>query len=160
MITGALAASYYGVPRTTMDVDVIVRVSRRSMLSNLISALKVARLIVNEKRLDSVFNSKFRIATLRDRDTPFTLDIIFSSRKLNKRAGSISGLPTFYQTPEDLILAKLRMVKATIPKDRALKDMDDIRAILKFSKVKIGVIKREARKDSTLHILEDLIANV
>lgn len=160
MITGALAASYHGFPRTTMDIDVIVRVSGRSLLPKLSSALKAAKLKVDEKRLISAFNSEFRIITLKDRDTPFTLDIILSSEKFDKRAGSISGLPTFYQTPEDLILAKLRMIKATIPKERALKDMDDVKAILKFSKVRISTVKRKAKKDSTLPILEDLIANI
>ncbi|MDH5390816.1 MAG: hypothetical protein OEX10_06660 [Candidatus Bathyarchaeota archaeon] len=27
MFTGALAASYYGTPRTTMDVDIVVKVA-------------------------------------------------------------------------------------------------------------------------------------
>ena len=30
MFTGALAASYYGMPRTTMDVDVMVKIGRES----------------------------------------------------------------------------------------------------------------------------------
>jgi hypothetical protein len=29
MFTRALAASYYGVPRTTMDVDVVVKVTQK-----------------------------------------------------------------------------------------------------------------------------------
>jgi len=32
MFTGALAASYYGMPRTTMDIDVVVKVSRKTYI--------------------------------------------------------------------------------------------------------------------------------
>jgi hypothetical protein len=28
--------------------------------------------------------------------------------------------------PKDLILAKLRMIKATVPRERALKDVEDV----------------------------------
>jgi hypothetical protein len=45
------------------------------------------------------FESGFKIATFRDNRSPFTLDTIFSKKKLEKRSGTILGLPTFYQTP-------------------------------------------------------------
>ncbi len=51
------------------------------------------------------------------------------------KAGKILGMPTFYQKPEDLVLAKLRMIKATVPRERALKDVDDVRAILKLQRL-------------------------
>ena len=159
MFTGAFAVSYYGAPRTTMDIDVVAKVSKRDSLTKLVSALKMAGLKVDRRRIDLALRSSFRIATLRDSKTPFTVDIILSSTKLEKRAGNILGLPTFYQAPEDLILAKLRMIKATVPKERSLKDVDDVRAILKFSEVQMNVLKRRARENDTLPILEDLIAS-
>jgi hypothetical protein len=157
MFTGALAASYYGTPRTTMDVDVIVRASfvgktRREFMS----ALKEAGMQVDERKIDRAFKSGFKIATFGDNRSPFTLDTIFSGKKLNKRSGTILGLPTFYQTPEELILAKLRMIKATIPRERAFKDEEDVRAILKFTEVDVNLLKRKARKNNTLRIFEDL----
>jgi hypothetical protein len=86
--------------------------------------------------------------------------IILSDRNLKKKVGTLLGLPTFHQTPEELILAKLRMIKATIPKERALKDEDDIKAILKFTKVDINTIKRQAQNDNTLSILETITADI
>jgi len=53
MFTGALAASYYGVPRTTMDVDVVVKATQEEARSNLVSALKQAGLLVDEERIDA-----------------------------------------------------------------------------------------------------------
>jgi hypothetical protein len=60
---------------------------------------------VDAERIDLALKSGFRILTLKDERTPYTIDVIFSSRKLVKRAGTILGLPTFYQSPEELIVA-------------------------------------------------------
>ena len=154
MLTGAIAASYYGVPRTTSDADVLVEFSEEGSQTKLVLALKKAGLKTEENRINAALRSGFRIATFRDTKTPFTVDIILSDGKIEKKAGTILGLPTFFQTPEELILAKLRMIKATVPRERASKDEDDIKAILKFSKVDMSVIKRRARKNDTLSILE------
>jgi len=154
MFTGALAASYYGIPRTTMDVDVVVKVSRGD-LQNLIASLRKAEMQVDEQRINRAFESGFRIITLKDERTPFTLDVILSDRKLEKKHGRILGLSTFYQTPEGLILSKLRMMKATVAKDRALKDKDDVKAILRHTKVNMKALKRRARREGTFSILEE-----
>lgn len=156
MFTEALAASYYGTPRTTMDIDIVVKVARENLEAQLIEPLRNAEIQVNDGRINEAIKSGFRIITLQDKKTPFTLDVILSDRKLEKKAGTILGLPTFYQTPEELILSKLRMIKATVPKERALKDEDDVRAILRYTKVDIKALKRQARKESTLSIFESI----
>jgi hypothetical protein len=155
MFTGALAASYYGTPRTTMDIDIVVKISRKE-LQTLAAVLKKTEIHVNEAKIKKAFESGYRIITLKDKKTPFTVDIILSDKKLEKKAGTILGLPTFYQTPEGLILSKLRMIKATVPKERAIKDMEDIKAILKYTKVNMRVLKRRARKEKILTMLEEL----
>jgi len=160
LLTGALAASHYGLPRTTADVDIVVKVSAEDLQSHLLPALRMAGIKVEEERIKVALKSGYRIVTLEDSRSPFTVDIIFSRRIIKKKPGSILGLPTFYQTPEDLILAKLRMVKATVPKDRSLKDMDDIKTILRFSEVDVESIKKEAQKNATLPILEKIISEI
>jgi len=158
MFTGALAASFYGVPRTTVDVDVVVRVSSESHRTGLVSALRQAGLQVDEKKIDAAFKSGYELVTFRDSRSPSSVDVIFSrGRRLEKRAGTIVGLPTFYQTPEGLTLAKLRMIKATVPRERALKDVEDVRAVLKFTKVNVEAVKKKARRDNTLSILESIM---
>jgi len=157
MFTGALAVSYYGRARTTVDVDVVVAVSGRGWRNRLVSALKDAGIVVDEKKIDDALKSGYKIVTFKDSKSPLTIDIILSEEKLEKRAGSVLGLPTFYQTPEDLVLAKLRMIKATVPRERALKDEDDVRAILKFSKVDVEAVKMEAKRDSTLSMFEAIV---
>jgi hypothetical protein len=154
--TGALAVSFYGVPRTTVDVDVVVAVAEAEQRVRLVEALKRVGLVVDEREIDRALESGYKIATFRDGKTAYSVDVIFSDKKLEKRAGTVAGLPCFYQTPEELILAKLRMIKATKPRERALKDEEDVRAILKFTRVNVGTVKRQAEKDSTLSIFESL----
>lgn len=158
MITGALAASYYGVPRTTMDIDIVVQVFPENLQQKLITPLKNAEFQVTVKKIRKALESGYKILTLKDKLTPFTLDIIFSDKKLEKRKGTILGLPTFYQKPEDLILAKLRMIKATVSRERALKDEEDIKAILKHTKVDKKTLTRKAQKEKTITILENIIS--
>lgn len=156
MFTGALAASYYGTPRTTMDIDIIVKVAPENIHTHLIAPLTKAGLQINKQKINDTLQSGFRIITLEDKKTLFTLDIILSEKKLEKKAGEILGLPTFFQTPEELILSKLRMIKVTVPPERALKDKDDIRAILKNIKVNIKTIEKRAQRESTLIIFKEL----
>jgi len=156
MFTGALAVSYYGRARTTVDVDVVVAVVDKGWRTRLVSALERAGLVVDEKRIDAALKSGYRIVTFEDGKSPLTVDVILSDVKLVRRAGSILGLATFYQTPEELVLAKLRMIKATVPRERSLKDRDDVKAILEFTGVDVEAVRRQAERDGTLSIFESL----
>ena len=158
MFTGALAVSYYGRARTTVDVDVVVAVGGVGWRERLVSALRVAGLVVEEKMLDDALKSGYNIATFRDSKSPLTVDIIFSRGKLAKKRGRVLGLPTYFQKPEDLVLAKLRMIRATIPRERAQKDVDDVKAMLKFARVDLEAVRRKAEGDGTLRILENIIS--
>ncbi|MBO3797655.1 MAG: nucleotidyl transferase AbiEii/AbiGii toxin family protein [Thermoproteota archaeon] len=156
-LTGALAVSFYGVPRSTVDIDIIVRIFGKKDMDRLISALRNAKLKVDEKALGNALKSGYRIFTIRDEKTPYSVDIIISEKKIRRRPGVIANVTTFFQEPEELILAKLRMIKATVPRNRTIKDVEDIKGILKFTKVNLKKIKAEAEKDKTLKILEEIL---
>jgi len=157
--TGALAASFYGVPRTTTDVDMIIAVTNQTDLKRKIaSSLRQADLEVDERKIETALTSCYKIATFKDKTTPYTVDIILSDGKLDKKSGKIDSLKTFFQSPEGLIVAKLRMIKVTLPPERAIKDKEDVKAILAFTKLNINAIKKQAQKDETLEIFEALIA--
>jgi hypothetical protein len=44
-----------------------------------------------------------------------------------------------------------------VPRERAVKDEGDVKAVLAFADVDVEAVKRQARKDDTLTILESLI---
>ncbi|MCW4017374.1 MAG: hypothetical protein NWF00_01610 [Candidatus Bathyarchaeota archaeon] len=155
--TGALAVSFYGSPRTTSDVDVMVAIGDAvEVKARVVEALRCAGVDAEEQKIDNVLRSGYNIASFKDTTTPFRVDVIFSSKKLERQAGKIGGLDTFFQKPEGLVLAKLRMIKATVPRERAAKDEHDVKAILTFTKVDLDTVKRQAKKDKTLKILEKL----
>ncbi len=156
--TGALAASFYGVPRTTTDVDVMIAVAKNpDFKTKLSGALRFANVKVEEHTIDEALESGYNIATFKAGDAPYTVDVIFSNMKLEKQEGIVAGLKTFLQTPEGLILAKLRMVKATVPRERALKDVEDVRAILNFAKVDVASVERRAKTDGTLDVWKSIV---
>jgi hypothetical protein len=156
MFTGALAASYYGIPRTTVDVDLLIKFTPKDT-EFLVTQLKKAGLSVNRRKIELAFKSGFKIVTLEDEKAPFTVDVILSDKKLEKRKGEILGIPTYYQTAEALILAKLRMIKVTIRKEKALKDKDDVRAILRHMAVNLKTLKKKAKEEKTISILDELL---
>lgn len=155
--TGALAVSLYGFPRTTSDVDIVVAVSGVDVKGKVALALRRAGLDVDKRKLDSALASGYRIASFKDKVSPFTVDIIFVDGAVSKKMGTVAEVRAFFQAPEDLVLAKLRMIKATVPRERAVKDEEDVKAVLAFTKVDLDAVKKQAKRDKTLTILEGLI---
>ncbi len=156
MFTGALASSYYGRPRTTLDIDIIIAAQQEELVT-LAKSLTKTNLRVQERKLKAAWHSDYRIATLEDKKSPHTVDIIFTDRKLERNAGRISGLPTYYETAESLILSKLRMLKVTVQSERAATDRQDIKAILETTRIDLKSMRKRAKKESTAKILDDLI---
>ena len=156
MFTGALAVSYYGRPRTTTDVDVIIH-TRPEDIPSLTGALRKAKLDVSKHRLEQVLESGYNIVTIDDSVTPYSVDLIFVRDPFERRASTILGEPTFIQPPTDLILAKLRMIKATKDPRKAYKDEEDIKSIIRNTQVDISKLRVDAEKENTLEILEKIL---
>lgn len=126
----------------------------------LLEILEGLGLEVDRTRIRRQLNAGYNTITLQDKNSPHQADfIIHTEGKLEKRGGSLLGLRTYYQTPESLILAKLRMVKATRPRERSLKDREDILAILRNTRVNLASIVRAAREETTLDVWEALQIN-
>lgn len=156
-VTGALAASYYGVPRTTVDIDFKVRI-RRQKLSMLWNACEAAGLNVDRARAPKRLRSGYNIVSFEDTLSAHTADFIIETRgKIDRRKGTLLGLQVFYESPESLILAKLRMIRATMPRERAEKDKEDIRAILAQTKVNKHKIIQGSKKQDTETVFQELL---
>jgi hypothetical protein len=156
--TGALATSFYGVPRTTTDIDVAVAVSGEvDVAARVAEALRQAGLKFDLRMIRIALESGYRIASFKDKASPYRLDVIFVDA-LRKNLGIVAGLSTFFQAPDDLVLAKLRMIKATKPRSRAVKDEEDVKAILEFTEVDLEAVKEQAKRDGTLAIFEELLS--
>jgi len=155
MFTGAIAASYYGTPRTTMDVDIIIQTTQQDT-THLNQTLQNAGIKPDKEKIETAMKTGYNIATLRDTLTPYTIDIILTQNPLEKRPATISGLPTYIQTPEHLILAKLRMIKATINQEKTAKDKEDIKSIIENTQVDLNRIQKIAKQEDTIAILKTI----
>ena len=152
--TGALAASFYGVPRTIADIDVLVAVSAMDVktIASLVAALRKAGLEVQEKKIADALASGCGVATYYAKDMPYKVDVILTSR-IYKREGEVGGVAAFIQSPENLISAKLLMIKARAQDTkRALKDEEDIISILRFTIIDRKAVSLQAEKDKTTAI--------
>jgi len=118
-----------------------------------------ADLIVGDEDITRVMQSGYKILTLEDKSSPYSVDLILSEGKLDKKRGKVAGISTFLQAPESLILAKLRMIRAAIPRERAIKDEDDISSILAITEVDLNELKRRAKLENTMDILITILNN-
>lgn len=156
-ITGAWAASYYGLARTTVDIDFIVQVSIEN-LDKFLDKLAAGGLIVDMKRVKNQLASGYNIISLQHYRAPYPVDLIIQTEgKLEKRSGTALGLKSYYQPPELLILSKLRMIKATRPLERSFKDREDIKQILANTRVDRRKILKMSRHQSTFEIAREIL---
>ena len=157
MFTGALASSYYGRARTTLDADIVLA-AQADDLTALAKLLTEAGLKARKDKLEAAWKSDYRIVTIEDEKTPHTLDIIFRNKRLDRNPGRIMGLETYFEPADSLILAKLRMIKATVDPARAANDREDIKVILENTTIDLKWLQEKARTESTSKILADLIS--
>jgi len=151
-----MAASYYGRPRTTIDIDFIIQVST-SDLDELLNHLARFGLKINRTRIKRQLSSGYNIISLEDRRSPYRVDLIIQTEgKLERRPGRALGLRSYYHPPELLILSKLRMIKTTVPRERSQKDIEDIRAILANTRVNRRKILDQARKEGTITTFREI----
>lgn len=152
-----MAASYYGVPRTTLDIDFLVNVSEDE-LDEFLDQLSQCGLEVNKNRIRRQLSAGYNVLTLYEKASPRHADfIIETEKKLRKRSGTFLGLKTYYQEPQALILAKLRIIRATQAQERSQKDRGDIRAIMAHEKIDVGRLLRSAAREGTEEILRDIL---
>ncbi len=128
-------------------------------LPKFIRTVKRAELRFEPDKIKRQLKTGYNIISLRDKKSPYSADFIVQTGRLSRRKGSLLRLPAYYQTPESLIVAKLRMIKATLPPERSGKDKNDILAILANTRVNVRRIERLARMDNTLKIFKEISAD-
>ncbi|MEM3684477.1 MAG: hypothetical protein QXX17_04740 [Conexivisphaerales archaeon] len=156
-ITGALAVSYYGRPRTTIDVDVIIRATPEQF-EELADALSKIKIRCSAEELRNAWESKYRVATFRN-NKGLQLDIILTQEKIPRREAKILGIKTYVQEAGPLLLEKLRLMKNTIDEEKRVIDKMDVLSILKnVEELDVETLKDRAKVEATLDLLEELLS--
>ena len=152
-----MAASYYGLARTTRDIDFIVQVPIDNF-DKFLDRLAIGGLIVDKTMIKLQLASGYNIVSLPHERFPYQVDLIIQTKgRLERRPGTALGLRSYYQPPELLILSKLRMIKATRPVGRSFKDREDIRQILANTRVNKRKILAQTRKQGTISIFREIL---
>ncbi len=160
MVSGGLAVSFWGFPRTTHDIDIVIEAKKE-----------------DKEKIVNLFKKDFYISPKAAEDaikTRFTFNIIHNKsglkidfwlvkkdsfgesefkRKLKKK---MFGEDIFIISQEDLILNKLMAYKETLSHSR----LDDAESILKTSKVDLIYIKKWSEKQRTNKILENVLEKI
>lgn len=112
MLTGSLAAAFYGMPRATQDVDVVIEADP-SRVDRLVDGLLAAGFYVSRDAAHEAFRSSSQFNAI-DGETGWKVDLIvrkdrpFSATEFARRTpAAFLGLDLSLTSLEDLILAKL-----------------------------------------------------
>ena len=132
MITGSLASSYHGEPRTTRDVDIVIDPEPEA-LATLVVDLQAAGFYVDRDVAmealteRSQFNAIGPDAAIFDfiirRDRPFSREEF-----ARRQAADLLGTAGYLTSAEDLVLAKLEWAAAS-GSERQLADVAGILAV-------------------------------
>lgn len=154
MFVGGIASNYYGSPRPTYDVDVVMA-EKPENADEFLIAFRKAGLRFHEKEIKAILPISNRLI-MESKDSLFRVDIWFSQGDFEKKAmerrkkGKIAGRLVLLISPEDIVLEKLRSGRA--------KDEEDILNI--FLRQGDRLDMRYIRDWSKIFNLEDVLSNI
>lgn len=133
MLTGSLAASYHGSPRSTQDIDLVVEPDAATLL-RLASTLRDRGLYVSDDAVSEAAQIRGQFNAI-DPDSGWKADFIvrkdrpFSVAEFRRRRPiRLLNLDLAITRPEDLIVAKLEWAKAG-DSERQIRDVAEIVAV-------------------------------
>jgi hypothetical protein len=132
MVTGSLASSYYGEPRATRDVDIVVDADLDG-LARLVDALQADGYYVDRDvafealrgrtQFNAIGPEAMKVDLIVRKDRPFSIEE-FGRR----RPADLLGVPAFIPTLEDIVVAKLEWAGAA-ESERQLRDVTSMLAV-------------------------------
>jgi hypothetical protein len=159
MFVGAVSVNYWGLPRTTSDIDVIISIKNKNKNERI-------EKLVREFRKENFDCSSYEIVealkekshfTVHDKLSPYRVDVkgiytdfdkeSFSRRKRRK----ILGRNLWINSPEDLILAKLLFGRE--------QDLADARGIIlrQRDNLEVSYLKKRSQRMGTYQKLAELM---
>jgi hypothetical protein len=154
VIVGGIAAVFYGRPRTTMDVDLIVMFEKNE-IDILCRILKKEGFEVDKKEIKNALEEKSH-ASFFIKNCPYRIDLkgIYSKLDVasfeNRKRVKIFGRNALIESPEDLIVAKLVY--------GAAQDIEDVKAILlRARKLDKNYLRKRTEEEKVSEKLKELI---
>lgn len=132
MVTGSLASSHHGRPRSTEDADIVIAPTSET-LDRLVASLANAGFYVDADRARDALRDRRQFNAI-DTQSAFKVDLIirkdrpFSQSELDRRQQRelVPGLTVSLATAEDTIVAKLEWARKAGESEKQLKDVSGI----------------------------------
>jgi hypothetical protein len=133
MLSGSFASAYYGAPRSTQDIDLVIEATP-AQLQTFIQSLPSAEYYVD---LDAALEAHQQqsLFNVIDLATGWKIDLIvcksrpFSQEEFRRRRRiTLQGLPLFVASAEDLVIAKLEWAKRA----QSNRQIEDVVGILRM----------------------------
>jgi hypothetical protein len=129
MVTGSMASSHHGHPRSTHDIDVVIDPTPAG-LEGLVSGLTAAGFFVDEERARDALRRR-RVFNAIEECSGTKIDLVirkerpFSVEELRRRTRAVlrSGVKAAIVTAEDSVLSKLEWAKASGGSERQIGDV-------------------------------------
>jgi len=162
IITGGMAVSVWGRPRFTADIDIVVEILPKNI--NLLAKELLAvdkDVYVSEEAMREALERKGEFNFIHPQ-SQLKVDFWVIKNAFNKQEitrgilKNILGYKINFVSPEDLILSKLLWSKESYSQ----KQLEDIKSVLKISKVDKKYLKTWAIKHGTIKELENLIEEI
>ncbi len=108
-LTGAAAVGYYGLPRSSMDIDVVLTGNlSAAQTESLADALSRNGFAASKREIDrAVAGVEVRIQAFDDKTGYLRVDI-FLEESFDRVADSIGGLKVWFRTFEELVAKKIQ----------------------------------------------------
>jgi hypothetical protein len=160
MLTGSMGSNYWGIPRTTHDLDFVVQLPE-SVIPRLVEAFR-EDFYIDEVAVKTAFRPPYQFNAI-DRRSPMKVDFWllkpdpFEQEMFSRRIRAVLfGIPAWICTAEDAILHKLYWNKIT-PSDRQIGDAAGVIAVQSDTLDKHYMISW-AGKLGVSELLEDLLS--
>lgn len=163
MVVGALSTSVFGIPRSTKDVDMVLRLESRDALLALEKRLHDVVAFDPQITFESLTGSRRHVLTSKSKP-PFTVELFelgsdpFVLERFSRRKEEWSAQVqrrVFLPTPEDVIVQKLRWGRA-----KDLEDARDVLAVQTPAALDMAYILRWCDEHRTSPILERLLREI
>lgn len=136
MVTGSVASSHHGRPRTTHDVDIVIDPSSEA-LKRLVAGLAEAGFYVDERAAQDALRRRRQFNVI-ETHTAAKIDLIvrkerpFSREEMGRRRAVelSSGLRVDLASPEDTVLSKLEWARKG---GGSVKQLADVAGVLEVS---------------------------
>lgn len=132
MITGSVAGTYHGEPRSTLDIDIVIDPDGAA-LERLVDALAAADFYVDRDaarvalrdrtQFNAIGTDALKIDFIIRKERPFSVEEFARRREVQ-----LPGTSGFLATAEDVIVAKLEWAVAT-DSERQLRDVAGILSV-------------------------------